>query len=896
VSQIVTALVGECDTITTQFAHVPVLREAIQQRDGLQRELDAAEESKDYQLAIVLGEKFDALQEAIKMIPLPEEDYHAWPARHTALVQKVANECKALFKNRNRAALEPLAAKLEQLKTLDAAEVTPIGSQDLPASLVHDAVVRTADGGPLPVYASNGVPITGVEELRSAQPDRIVASVRLMLRGEFRTQDGAGATHEYPCLVKCSTYVGVAEPTVANIMRLRREHAIYLEAQRLGKLVNTGCVRCYSIDPAGLYMVLENHGADLRDHLNPGLRSPQLVLEGIIPAVQALHALDIMHGDIKPENILVQDTRNGHYIVKLCDLECATKVGQLCEAATLGTKHYLAPEVRAAASVNGTLRASTAVDMFALGLVLWQVIKRNRTAALDCGSEARMTELYSDQAQLNAHLEYPELYRPFIERVTSLDLGRRPNVADLWRPVRALSMSNAHQGLMQERQVNDHLKHAIDDKLSSIHSKLDNVLDLLKASFDAVGGTVVEIAESLHQQVLLDGEQAQILVTIQRATADTLRRLTTAVQDGADLTPATYALTIQESMADMQARVELSISTALAAHDGKTTVSVQHLQSSLSELRTQFALRFDEVTAGLEEYVQEQRRSNADASTQRVALGRTAASLASCIKTVSVNVTTIQDELVRLRCGQESLGAWVRTELSRSTALNNMVQTLITGTHTIPTLAIVLPVVSKSWVGLIKSPMRLLRNQFRLFFLCSHTKQIAPCGPKGKGYKIQVTKQWVQDAAPVLRVGLVLVKVALLASGLPLPVPDLCSALADATKHSKYLDAALHVIKHPAEDDLKSAEHVMQTALEAVEELDVNNLLTEHGVTDQDNKLQLQEGSRKAYETIKEVLVAQGHNIALTCGLRQITCSRTGRTAWVLDNDATERAWKDSCV
>jgi hypothetical protein len=192
--------------------------------------------------------------------------------------------------------------------------------------------------------------------------------------------------------------------------------------------------------------------------------------------------------------------------------------------------------------------------------------------------------------------------------------------------------------------------------------------------------------------------------------------------------------------------------------------------------------------------------------------------------------------------------------------------------------------------------MRLLRNHFRLYFLCSHTKQIAPCGPQGKGYKIEVTKQWVQDAAPVLRVGLVLVKIALQVSGLPLPVPDLCSALADATKHSKYLDAALHLVTHPPDDAMKGAEYVMQSSLETVEAYDVNSLVTEHCVFTPANKLQLQEGSRKAHETIREVLVAQGHNIALTCGLRQVTSGRTGRTAWVLDNDATERAWREAVV
>ena len=91
---------------------------------------------------------------------------------------------------------------------------------------------------------------------------------------------------------------------------------------------------------------------------------------------------------------------------------------------------------------------------------------------------------------------------------------------------------------------------------------------------------------------------------------------------------------------------------------------------------------------------------------------------------------------------------------AHSDELAAMVRALTANTHGIPTLAIVLPVVSDSWISKA-NPMNLMRNQYRLYFLCSHTHQIAPCGPKGKGYKITMTKQWVLDAAPMLRVGLV---------------------------------------------------------------------------------------------------------------------------------------------
>ena len=140
----------------------------------------------------------------------------------------------------------------------------------------------------------------------------------------------------------------------------------------------------------------------------------------------------------------------------------------------------------------------------------------------------------------------------------------------------------------------------------------------------------------------------------------------------------------------------------------------------------------------------------------------------------------------------------------------------------------------------------------------------------------------------MLRVGLVLVKLALLASGLPLPVPDLCSMLQGSAMHAKYLDAALQLVSHPPEDNLNSAEVCLDKSLEAIDKYEVNDLLVDQG----NARVGLQEGSRKAYETIKTVLEASGVNIPLTCGLRQVT--HEGNTAWVLDNKATEQAWKDS--
>jgi hypothetical protein len=254
-------------------------------------------------------------------------------------------------------------------------------------------------------------------------------------------------------------------------------------------------------------------------------------------------------------------------------------------------------------------------------------------------------------------------------------------------------------------------------------------------------------------------------------------------------------------------------------------------------------------------------------------------------------LTEVEAQLAELRENQVALGKQLNQVLADHAEIKKMVGALqdlvATNTHGIPTLAFVLPVVSKSLTGKI-NPMRLVRNQYRLYFLCAHTHQLAPCGPKGKGYKITMTKQWVLDAAPVLRVGLVLLKVALMASGLPLPVPDFCTMLVDTAMHSKYLDAVLKLVSNPPDDVASNAEHVMDQALDAVAEHDYSDYKGPLAV------VRLQKGSRKAYEIIKESLEAgkDGVNIALTCGLRQVTYR--GKTAWVLDNDFTEQAWKNA--
>jgi hypothetical protein len=113
-------LTGECDSIITQVAHVPTLREAIQQRDELQWELAALDAAKtNFREIARVGTAHRAAVAAVLQQPLAEEDYLTLSDRHTALVQKLTTTCEELADAEDYDAVTVLGDKLNELKALD---------------------------------------------------------------------------------------------------------------------------------------------------------------------------------------------------------------------------------------------------------------------------------------------------------------------------------------------------------------------------------------------------------------------------------------------------------------------------------------------------------------------------------------------------------------------------------------------------------------------------------------------------------------------------------------------------------------------------------------------------------------------------------------------------------
>jgi eukaryotic-like serine/threonine-protein kinase len=146
------------------------------------------------------------------------------------------------------------------------------------------------------------------------------------------------------------------------------------EARSVARLSHPNVVTVFDqgADGRTLYLAMEHvPGQTLRDLLNQrGQLSPREaldIMDGVLSGLAAAHEAGLAHRDVKPENVLLTDSR----AVKVADFGLArllagvshTKSGML-----IGTAAYLAPEQVS----GGTADART--DVYAAGVMLFELL------------------------------------------------------------------------------------------------------------------------------------------------------------------------------------------------------------------------------------------------------------------------------------------------------------------------------------------------------------------------------------------------------------------------------------------------------------------------------------------------------------------------------------------
>lgn len=168
----------------------------------------------------------------------------------------------------------------------------------------------------------------------------------------------------------------------------------------------------------------------------------RLVLLTVSHSIGILHDLDIVHGDLKPDNILIKLSDRGNYVAKLIDFDNSYASGDAPRAADemVGDMVYYSPELLRYVKDGSEKHRkvlSLRSDIFALGLIYMQFLT-GRLPTFDvhkfqypCVASANGRKLTAKGTTVPEHLV------GLIDRMMATDPAERPTIGQVFATVKS---------------------------------------------------------------------------------------------------------------------------------------------------------------------------------------------------------------------------------------------------------------------------------------------------------------------------------------------------------------------------------------------------------------------------------------------------------------------------
>lgn len=192
-------------------------------------------------------------------------------------------------------------------------------------------------------------------------------------------------------------------------------------------------LKYFFVDFNFLYFVMPYiPGGDFYDYLQehkPLSESfARFYMSQLVLALEYLHVLELIHRDVKPENIML----DAFGYIKLADFGQCTKCSSYGKAWThTGTPEYMAPEI-----IKG-LGYDFGVDWWALGVTLYEMCAGRRPF-----KSASSNKLY--QAILQMKFEMPDMFSKTLQSLVRLLMAAKPE--------KRLGFSEKHRGANNVKQ------------------------------------------------------------------------------------------------------------------------------------------------------------------------------------------------------------------------------------------------------------------------------------------------------------------------------------------------------------------------------------------------------------------------------------------------------------
>ncbi|KAG0265805.1 hypothetical protein DFQ27_000340 [Actinomortierella ambigua] len=248
----------------------------------------------------------------------------------------------------------------------------------------------------------------------------LVISGQIGAGGYSRVYQGRWGTRQVAIkkfhLQQSEAYIGAVQHEIQTLERLRHRHII----QFYGTTYEDGHLALIMdiAEGGSLRLAIEAQKLDWS--------AKARITQEIVRGLAYIHEVGILHRDLKSSNVLL--TR--HFEVRLADFALAT-VKQLMSdtvmsGALKGTLRWMAPELLSAKPIY-----STKSDMFALGMVMWEMAANCTVPFKDETNNFSVISIVRGGGREVLPEDTPAEYRHWTEQCWDQDPASRPEAADM---------------------------------------------------------------------------------------------------------------------------------------------------------------------------------------------------------------------------------------------------------------------------------------------------------------------------------------------------------------------------------------------------------------------------------------------------------------------------------
>ena len=248
--------------------------------------------------------------------------------------------------------------------------------EDLHANVV--ALLASADTTSSPLEPDAHLLSAGLREMANSTTPQIGSSITYFGDYELLEEIARGAMGVVFRARQSSLNRIVAVKMIRGAMLSSQSEVrrFKVESEAAASLDHPNIVPIYEVgeqDDQHYFSMKFIEGGTLADHLAKFGKDPRAasrLLATVARAIQEAHQRGILHRDLKPGNILLDDQDGPHITDFGLAKQLGTESGLTHSGQLMGTPFYLAPEQAA----GDTSKLSTAADIYSLGAILFELL------------------------------------------------------------------------------------------------------------------------------------------------------------------------------------------------------------------------------------------------------------------------------------------------------------------------------------------------------------------------------------------------------------------------------------------------------------------------------------------------------------------------------------------